>query len=86
MAKIKHKNVKFSPEEMAYELPAELDFKKLKKIGRGVETVRRLVERSKHTISLDADVAKVFSDSESVNGILRAIITSMPKRRTGTHG
>jgi hypothetical protein len=28
MAKVKHRNVKFSPEEMAYDLPDELDLKK----------------------------------------------------------
>ncbi len=86
MAKTKYKNVKFSPQELGYELPAEVDVRKLRKVGNGTATVERLAERSNRTVSLDADVAKVFSDSESVNGMLRAIITSMPKRRTGTHG
>jgi hypothetical protein len=79
MAKIKHKNVKFSPEEMAYELPAELDIKKLRRVGSGVKTVKRLAERSRRTIGLDPDVAKVFPDSEAVNGMLRAIISSLPR-------
>jgi hypothetical protein len=37
MAKPKVRHVKFTPEEMAYELPAELDFSKLTPvIGRGI--------------------------------------------------
>jgi hypothetical protein len=79
MAKIKHKSVKFSPEELSYELPAQLDIKKLRRVGSGVETVKRLANRSKRTIGLDPDVAKVFPDSEAVNGVLRAIISSLPR-------
>ena len=33
----------------------------------------------RHTVALDADVAEVFTTSESVNIMLRALITSMPK-------
>ena len=79
MAKVKHKSVKFSPEEMAYELPPELDVKKLRRVGSGIETVKRLAKRSRRTIGLDPDVAKVFPDSEAVNGVLRAIILSLPR-------
>ncbi len=79
MPKTKHKDVKFSSEELAYELPAEVDLKKARRLGNGVDTVKRLVARSKRTVSLDPDVAKVFTDSEAVNGMLRAIISGMPK-------
>jgi hypothetical protein len=79
MAKTKHKTVKFSPEELAYELPADIDVKKMRRVGSGVNTVKRLTSRSKRTIGLDPDVAKVFPDSEAVNGILRAIISSLPR-------
>jgi hypothetical protein len=30
-------------------------------------------------VTLDEDVAKVFTDSESVNNALRAILTALPK-------
>ena len=32
------------------------------------------------TVTLEADVAKIFHTSESVNKILRAVITAMPER------
>ncbi len=31
------------------------------------------------TVTLDPDVAEVFTSSESVNAVLRALISSMPK-------
>jgi hypothetical protein len=79
MAKRKHKNVKFSPEEMAYELPAEIALKKMRRVGSGLGAVERLAARSKRVVGLDPDVAKVFPDAEAVNGMLRAIITGFPK-------
>ena len=35
------------------------------------------------TVILDADVVKIFHTSESVNKILRAVITAMPEREFG---
>jgi hypothetical protein len=80
MSKASHKRVKFTPEEMAYELPTEIDVNKLRYVGKGVQAVRKLAERSKRTVGLDADVARVFRDSESVNKALRAIIATVPAR------
>jgi hypothetical protein len=37
------------------------------------------VERDRVVITLDPDVSQVFTTSESVNTLLRALITSMPK-------
>ena len=73
MAKARHKSVKFSPEEMAYELPAEIDFSKLRHVGDGAETVRRLLERSKRVVGLDPDVAKAFRTDDEVNEALRLV-------------
>lgn len=84
MRKSKHKAVKFTAEEMAYELPAEVDVKKIRRVGTGAETVRRLAERARRTIGLDPDVARVFPDSEAVNSVLRAIIASVPAMRLPT--
>ena len=81
MPKSKHKAVKFTAEEMAYELPAEVDVKKMRRVGTGTETVKRLAERSRRTIGLDPDVARVFPDSEAVNAVSRAIIASVPAIR-----
>jgi len=77
MSKPTHKRVKFTPEEMAYELPDEIDVTKPRLVGKGSEIVKRLAQRSKRTIGLDADVAKVFRDSESVNAVLRGIIQGL---------
>ena len=74
MRKITHKHVKFTPEEMAYELPDQIDIAKLRSVGKGVETVRMLAERSKHVIGLDPDVAKVFRSADQVNRALRKVI------------
>ena len=34
------------------------------------------------TVQLDPDVAKVFQNAESVNTVLRALLTTMPVQRT----
>lgn len=36
------------------------------------------IDRSHVVIALDPDVAKIFSDSQSVNNVLRALIKTMP--------
>ena len=46
-----------------------------KEYSRGTNTVR--------LVTLEQDVAAVFKDSKSVNGILRAIIKSMPQTNAG---
>ena len=74
--------VKFTPEEMAYYLPAEVEVKRVRRVGFGTETVRRLADQSKRMVGLDADVARVFKDSESVNAVLRAIVASVPSMRS----
>jgi hypothetical protein len=78
MAKVLHKSGKFSPEEMAYELPAEIDFSKLRYVSSGTETACRLLDRSKRVVGLGPDVARAFPDSEAVNNALRTIWRSFP--------
>jgi hypothetical protein len=57
-------------ENLNDELDAEYDFSQLKvrKIGAGRKALQE------NAIQLDADVAKVFPDSESVNQALRFLI------------
>jgi hypothetical protein len=74
MSKPTHRRVKFTPEEMAHELPDEIDVAKLRSVGRGAETVRMLAERSKRVVGLDPDVAKVFRNADQVNKTLRKVI------------
>lgn len=49
----------------------EFDYKKAKRN-------RFALEEDQHIVVLDADVAKHFKDSESVNRVLRALIINMP--------
>ena len=37
------------------------------------------IYKDRRVVILDPDISKVFTSSESVNTILRALITSMPK-------
>ena len=40
------------------------------------------VPKGSVAVLLDPDVARVFQDAESVNAVLRALLTTMPARRT----
>lgn len=42
---------------------------------------RFAVNKSSITVTLDADIAKVFKDSEAVNRALRAILLAFPKHQ-----
>jgi len=64
-----------------YELPAELNFSKLRFIGFGVDALERHAAGQRMTITLDSDVAQVFGTSESVNTVLRGIIQSLVAAR-----
>jgi len=47
----------------------------------------RFAERARHgsvAVLLDPDVARVFKNAESVNAVLRALMTTMPARRAPT--
>jgi hypothetical protein len=61
----------------AYDLPANLDFSKMRLIGIGVDALERHAAAQEVTVRLDSDVARVFSTSESVNTVLRGIIKSL---------
>lgn len=72
----KHKNVKFSAEEMAYEMPAELDFSKLRHIPGGLAGLRRYMKakRADRNVKLDPDVFLAFPTAEEVNDVLRIVM------------
>ena len=54
--------------------PAELDFRKARFVGFGLDALKRYEAERSRTIVLDEDVAKVFQDPQAVNSLLRAII------------
>jgi hypothetical protein len=58
----------------ATDLPAELDFKKLKFVGFGLDALDRYEAERNRTIVLDQDVAAIFHDAKAVNSVLRAFI------------
>jgi hypothetical protein len=75
MAKPKIKKVKFTPEEMAYELPAELDLAKLRYVGRGVDALDRHIARRRNLrmVELAPDIARAFGSDAEINEALRLV-------------
>jgi hypothetical protein len=75
MLKRRIKKVRFTPAEMAYELPDELDVAKLRYVGRGIGALDRHIARKKNlrTVELAADVADAFRTEAEVNEALRLV-------------
>lgn len=67
--RIKHRNVKFSPEEMAYD-PSPEETKDWVFLGRGPDAIF-LKSSDARVATLDPDVAVFFTDDRMVNRILR---------------
>jgi hypothetical protein len=82
--KIKVRYVKFTPEEMAYDVPA--DTSDFVFVGRGPGNVFTK-PRGVRQVALEADVAKVFKSDAAVNNALRKLMEAMPqpakRRKTG---
>lgn len=72
-----HKNVKFTAEEMAYDPPDTSDPNRWVPVGRGAAAIFGKPQRAR-TVTLEADIARVFPDSASVNKALRKLIEAMP--------
>jgi hypothetical protein len=75
----RYRNVRFTAAEMASDVPKELDFSKVKYVGRGPAALAKAARRT--LVPLDADVAKVFIDAREVNDALRGLI-QLSKRTT----
>ena len=75
MPKPRIKKVKFTPAEMAYELPEELDLGKLRYIGRGLAALDRHIARRKNLrmIELAPDLAGAFGSEQEINEALRLV-------------
>lgn len=58
----------------AYELPDELDFTRLRYVGRGLSALERYVAEKNRTIVLDEDVARAFPTAKHANQALRELI------------
>jgi hypothetical protein len=69
--KARVRKVKFSPAELAYEMPDDLSHLKYRRAMEG------------RTVVIHPDVAKVFPDETAVNNALRKLIEAVPaaKRR-----
>jgi hypothetical protein len=82
MAQVKHKKVKFTAEEMAYDPPDTSDPKRWIVIGRGPKAAFAKAR----TVRLQPDIARAFPSSAAVNKALRKLIAQMPapanKRKT----
>jgi hypothetical protein len=72
MRSVGHRPVKFSARKLTEDLPAELDFARLKFIGHGPKAIEAALRRK--VVPLDPDVARVFDNAEAVNEALRGLI------------
>jgi uncharacterized protein (DUF4415 family) len=70
------RHVKFSPEEMAYDVPE--DTSHFVPIGRGSGDFFAKPTKTQMVVRLDADIAKVFKNADAVNRALRKLIEAMP--------
>ena len=68
------RHVKFSPEEMAYDIPQ--DTSDWAPVGRGKRAI--FAKPDPRMVKLATDVAKVFKNSQDVNKALRKLIEAMP--------
>jgi uncharacterized protein (DUF4415 family) len=75
-AKVNVRYVKFTPEEMAYDVPD--DTSHFVPVGRGPGAVFAKPPKKQTVIRLDPDVAKVFKDAGSVNRALRKLLEAIP--------
>lgn len=80
MPKNTHKRAKFSKEEMALDVPSNLNLGRMIDLGRGSAAIRLAMELSRlrrGTVRLEPDVAAVFKDSDSVNRALRGVLDAL---------
>lgn len=81
MPKATIKHVKFTPEEMAYEAPAEVNFSKGFVI-RGQAEWRKYLAARREFVRISPEVRKVFPDDKSVNEALKQLI-KLANKTTG---
>ena len=75
MAKVKHKPVKFSEEELAYDPADTSDRRRWAVVGQGPKAI---FAKPSGLVRLDPDVAAVFTDSSAVNKAPRLLIEAVP--------
>ena len=73
MRKLKVRHVKFSPEEMAYDVPPEIDFGR-GAVFDGVEEWQRFLSFRRGFVRLGDDLRKRFKDDEEVRQALREYV------------
>ena len=59
--------------EDTYDLPPELDFRKLRVVGVGLDALRDFASKRRKPVRLAPDVARDFPTSEAVNEALRLV-------------
>jgi hypothetical protein len=74
-------HVRFSPEEMAYDVPADVsDPRRFPVIGRGESVWKRFLSFRNGFVRLDPQLRKAFPDERSVNAVLRRMIQASEGR------
>jgi hypothetical protein len=67
--------VKFTPEEMAYEPPADVsDPKRFPTVARGRKEWQQFLSAKRGYVRLDPDVRACFPDDKVVNELLREVM------------
>lgn len=59
--------------EATYDLPRELDFRKLRVVGVGMDALRKHVDAKRRVVELEPDVARDFPTAKAVNDALRRL-------------
>lgn len=73
--KVAVKHVKFTPEEMAYEAPADVsDPKRFPTVARGRKEWEQFLALKRGYVRLDPDVRAHFKDDKTINELLRELV------------
>jgi hypothetical protein len=73
--KLKVRYVKFTPEEMAYDIPPDTsDPKRFPTLGRGPKDWKKFMTFRNGFIRIDPKLRKAFPDDRSVNAALQKVI------------
>lgn len=59
--------------QATYDLPDELDLKRLRVVGVGMESLRKHAAAKRRTVELEPDIAKAFPTAQAVNDGLRTL-------------
>ena len=82
LPKVSHRNVEFTPEEMAMDCPMDTsDPETYPTITRGDKDWKKFVAFRNGFVRLDPEIRKNFPDNRSVNNALKAFLQMRTKKK-----